>query len=124
MDLNYCDTATFYKVEGNGYNKKIVTSSSEVACLFSQSVGYGHSNNQDFADSDSICYPDPCNAFILANKLRLEGMYVLAPLFDASDDDGWYKITSVTVNKDLLLQNQVGNIELALKKTKKLDLVS
>ena len=124
IDINYYDTVTFYKVTSNGYGSKLIESSDDVACLFLQNTGFGHSNNQDFINADAICYPDPENIFLVDNHFRLEGMYVLAPMFDANNDDGWYKITAVTVNKDILLQNMVGNIELALKKTAKLNLVS
>lgn len=121
----YLDTVTFYKVYSGGYGaSKLVETSGEVDCLFSQSTGYGHSSNQDYIDSDAICYPNPQNAFLLANNYRLEGMYVLAPFFDVSNEYGWYKVTKVTINKDLLIENKVGNIELELKKTSKLDMVS
>ena len=125
MDLTYFDTATFYKVSSGGYgNSKSVQSSDEVPCLFLQNTGFNNTNHQESVNSDAICYPDPQSEFLLDNNYRLEGMYVLAPLFDASDDQGWYKIVSVTVNKDILLENQVGNIVLGLKKTAKLNLIS
>jgi len=125
IDINYYDTVTLYKVTTGGYGgTKIVSSSDDVACLFLQNTGFNHSTNQDFINSDAICYPDPENSFLIDNHYRLEGMYILAPMFDADDDDGWYKITAVTVNKNILLENKVGNIELALKKTAKLNLVS
>lgn len=125
IDISYYDTVTFYKVTSGGYGaNKLIESSDDVSCLFLQNTGFGHSNNQDFIDADAICYPDPESLFITVNYFRLEGMYVLAPMFDAGDDNGWYKVTAVTVNKDILLENQVGNIELALKKTARLRLVS
>lgn len=123
--ISYLDTVTFYKVYSGGYGaSKLVESSGEVNCLFSQSTGYGHSNNQDFINSDAICYPDPENQFLIDNNYRLEGMYILAPFFDVDNEYGWYKVTKVTVNRDLLIENKVGNIELALKKTSKLGMVS
>ena len=123
--IAYLDTVTFYKVYSNGYGpSKLVETSGEVNCLFLQGTGYGHSNNQDYITADAICYPDPQSAFLLTNNYRLEGMYVLAPFFDISNDYGWYKVTSVVVNKDILIHNLVGNIELTLKKTAKLPMVS
>lgn len=125
MDLTYFDIATFYKVNSNGYgNTKSVSSSDDVPCLFLQNTGFNNSNHQEIINSDAICYPDPQNSFLLTNNYRLEGMYILAPFFNASDNKGWYKIVSVTINKDILLENQVGNIVLGLKKTTKLNLIS
>ena len=121
----YLDTVTFYKVYSGGYgSSKLVETSGDVNCLFIQNTGYGHSTNQDYINSDAVCYPDPENAFLINNHYRLEGMYILAPFFDVSNEYGWYKVTSVNVNRDLLIMDKVGNIELTLKKTAKLPMVS
>jgi hypothetical protein len=118
MNLNYQDTATFITVESNGYgNDKSVTAQVEVPVIFVQNTGFRHANNQDAIESDAVCWPDPENSFIQSNFNRLEGMYILEPLFGASDDPSWYKIIDVTVNRDHLLQNEINNIELKLKKT-------
>lgn len=125
IDISYFDTVTFYKVSGGGYSSsKVVESSDDVACLFLQNTGFNRTSNQEAINSDAICYPDPENTFLIANHYRLEGMYVLAPMFSVDDVDGWYKVESVTINKDILLENKVGNIVLGLKKTAKLSLVS
>jgi len=125
IDISYFDTVTIYKVSSGGYsNSKVVESSDDVACLFLQNTGFNRNNHQEAVSSDAICYPDPENTFLINNHYRLEGMYVLAPFFNADDEDGWYKVESVTINKDILLENKVGNIVLGLKKTAKLNLVS
>lgn len=123
--LNYKDTATFIKASTGVYaDSKTVESEAVVPVIFLQNTGYNRSNFQENVDSDAICYPDHSNQFIIDNFNRLEGMYVVAPLFDASYDEGWYKVVSVTVNRDHLLSNNIDNIELRLKKTKKIQGVS
>lgn len=125
MMLNYQDTATFFTTQAAGYaNDKIVDSQDDVPVIFLQNTGFNRTNNQETDTADAICYPDPTSAFILANHHRLEGMYILAPLFGMGDDDGWYKVTAVNVNRDHLLGNEVENIELRLKRTTKLAGVS
>lgn len=114
----YQDTVTFVKVTPGGYgNNKTVSQQAEVNVIFEQDTGFSHSNFQDAVDSDAICRPDPTNAFVIANFNRLEGMYILAPLFGAANDPSWYKVTDVIVNRDTLLNNEIDNIELGLKKT-------
>ncbi len=93
-------------------------SQASVAVTFIQNTQFSRSNFQDAIDSDAICYPDFNNDFIVANFNRLEGIYVLQPLYGSGDDQSWYKITSVTINRDHLLNNQIDNIVSALKKTR------
>ena len=123
--LTYLDEATFVKVTTTGYgNNKVVQDQEVVPVIFLQSTGFAHVNNQDAITADAICYPDPENAFIIENANRLEGMYLLAPFFDGSNDEGWYKIESVSVNRDHLLTNTIDNIQCLLKKTRKISNVS
>lgn len=121
MKLNYQDTGTFYEVGSGGYaNNKTVASSSDVPIIFLQNTGFTHSQFQDGIDSDAICYVDPSNTFIQDNYNRLEGMYLKAAMFGAPGVISWFKVESVTINRDHLLGNQIDNIELSLKKTKEL----
>lgn len=123
--LKYQDTATFVKVIASGYaNSKTSQQQIDVPVIFLQNTGFERSSFRETVDSDAICFPDPENAFIIANSNRLEGMYILAPLFNVEEDEGWYKIVAVTVNRDHLLNNEIDNIELALKKTRKIPGVS
>lgn len=123
--LTYQDTATFIEASPSGYaNDKTVASQAEVPVIFLQNLGFSRGNYQESVDADAICYPDPESAFVLANHNRLEGMYIIAPLFGISSDEGWYKVVGVAVNRDHLLQNQVDNIELRLKKTRRIAGVS
>ncbi len=124
IDIDYYDVVTFYKVGNGGYGNKMLLSSDDVACLFLQNTGLIHATNADNITADAVCYPDPKSSFLGDNNYRLEGMYVLAPFHDVNDDDAWYKVESVNINKDILINNLVGNIELTLKKTSKLNLIS
>ena len=118
IELGYPDTATFVEVSAGGYSTtKTVVEQDCVPVIFLQNTGYTRTNSQDGVDSDAVCFPDPTDTFIVSHHYRLEGMYILAPLFDASDADGWYKVTKVSIHRDHLLGNQINNIELQLKKT-------
>lgn len=125
MELNYPDTATFVKVTAGTYRgSRVVSEQDAVPVIFVQNTGLNQSNFQDTINSDAICWPDPTNEFIVDNFNRLEGMFILAPLFDVDDDDGWYRVESVTVNRDHLISNQIDNIECRLKKTSRIAGVS
>ena len=125
MDLCYQDTATFVKVTSDGYSSdKTVTQQVDIGVVFVQNTQMSRSSFQDSIDSDAICWVDPEDAFVMENFNRLEGMYILEPLFGSADSQSWYKITDVTVNRDHLLSNEIDNIELALKKTRPIPGVS
>ena len=125
MILSYQDTATFYKVTSSGYgNTKVVEEVDDIPVIFLQGTGFIRSNNQEQIDSDAICYPDPTHSFVVSNHMRLEGMYILAPLFSVDSEDGWYKVTKCIINRDHLLGNEIDNIQLLLKKTTRLPNVS
>lgn len=125
IDLCYQDTATFVKTASNEYgNDKVVLSQDEVGVIFLQNTQFSRSNYQEAVDADAICYPDPNSDFIVDNFNRLEGMYILAPLFGAADTTSWYKVTDVTINRDHILDNEIDNIELRLKKTRPIPGVS
>lgn len=120
MKLCYKDTATFVEVSASGYgNNKIVTDQEAVPVVFLQSTGFTRSEYQENTDSDAICYVDPSDLWVVATHNRMEGFYILAPLFSVDSDDGWYKVTKVIVNRDHLLSNTIDNIQLLLKKTKR-----
>lgn len=125
VPLEYRDVATIVSVESAGYSSnKTVSSHEDVSCVFLQNTKAGHGAFQDTKGSDAVLYPNPNSQFVLDNYNRLEGMYVLMPLYGSSNDDSWYKITSVTVNRDHLLNNQIDNIQCLLKKTRPINGVS
>lgn len=123
--LCYKDLITIVKVTANEYgNKKTTQEQHDVKGTFLQNTGFLHSANQDVIDSDAILYVDPANSFVKTNANRLEGMYVVVPLFGGDPDQSWYKITKVAVNRDHLLGNKIDNIQCLLKKSEALPGVS
>lgn len=125
MICNYQDEATFYKVIPGSYgNKKIVTEAESVALMFLQNTGFLHSQSQDVINANAAAFIDPENDFVKNNYIRLEGMYVAISLFGAPHEISWFKVTSVTINRDILLTNQIDNVQIELKKTTALPGVS
>lgn len=123
--LNYPDTLEFYEVKSSGYRgTKEVVEFADVPCIFIQGTGLQSQNSQDNIDADAICYPKIDHEFITERANRLEGIYVHAILFDGESAKSWYKIESVVVNRDHLLNNEIDNIECRLKKTSPLPQVS
>jgi len=123
--LNHKDTVIFVEVDTTGYgNKKVVIGQHEVKGTFLQNTGFLHTTNQDILDSDAVLYPNERDSWLKANHDRLEGMYIIAPLYGASNDDSWYKVETVAVNRDHLLSNTIDNVQLTLKRTEALPGVS
>jgi hypothetical protein len=123
--LKHKDTVIFVAVASTGYgNKKTVVEQHEVKGTFLQNTGFIHTSNQDILQADAILYPDEKDSFVVANHNRLEAMYILAALYGASNDESWYKVSSVAVNRDHLLSNKIDNILLTLKRTEALPGVS
>lgn len=117
MKLKYPDTATFVKVTSDGYgNTKSSQQQVDIPVIFVQNTQKSRFNHQDAVEADALCWPDFQHAYIQENYNRLEGMYILQPLYGAGDAISWYQIIDVTINRDHLLNNQIDNIELRLKK--------
>jgi hypothetical protein len=117
------DTAIFYKVAPDTYgNDKIVLESSPVLCTFVQQVGFSHSSFSDSVDSDSIMFVDVENSFVQDESYRLEGMYVLITMFGSPQSESWYKVIATAINRDHLLCNRIDTVEIALKKTRPLEI--
>lgn len=96
----------------------------EVKATFLQNTGFLHTQNQDLLNADAIIYPNERDEFIKANHFRLEGMYVIAPLFGADANESWFKVESASVNRAHLLNNRIDNILCTLKRTEALPGVS
>lgn len=123
--LNHKDTITIIDSKPTEYaNTKAVQEMVVIKGTFLADTGFLHSSNQDSIDSDAVLYPDERNAFVLAHFNRLEGMYIIAPLFGGQRSESWYKITKCTVNRSHLLGNKIDNILCLLKKTRPLPNVS
>lgn len=125
VPINYQDTVTFVRVEADGYSgNKIAVQQVDVPVIFIQSTDFIRSGTQENIDADAICYPKKDEPFVTENADRLEGMYIVAPLYGADAVDSWYKVETCTVNRDHLLTNSVDNIALLLKKTEAIPNVS
>lgn len=117
MKLRYNETLTFVIAESSGYKgTKVATEQHDVDCIFIQSVDFFNAGFQETRDADAVVFVNPEDDFILENYYRLEGMYIVAPLFGAGDDVSWYRIESTSANRDHLLSNTTDNIECLLKK--------
>lgn len=116
--IEYQDSVTILKAASSGYRgSKDVSEYKVVPAIFIQSTGFIQAGFQENIDADAICFPDPESQFVLDNFNRLEGMYLIAEIFGVDEDDAWYKIIDVTVNRDHLLENEIDNVQLNLKKT-------
>lgn len=115
--IAYNDTVTLVKTTVDGYGSQILDDSADVPAVVELNTGYTHAANQDAVTSDAIVLVDPTNAFVQANFYRLEEMLVVIDLFNTPLGDAWYKVESVTVNRDHQLCNQIDNVQLNLKKT-------
>jgi hypothetical protein len=121
--LTYPDLVSFYKVTTTGYRgSKVILAEAGVNCFFLQNTGFSEGNFQEQTDSDAVCYPDPENSFIKEYKNRLEGMYIVTNITDEDQSQNWYKIISVSVNRDHLLENEIDNIECTLKKVSEIEI--
>lgn len=115
--LEYPDTATFVLAQSGVYgNNKTMLEQFAVDVIFVQNLQFRRFGYQDQIDADALCFPDITNEFVMEHANRLEGMYVLMPLYGAADNISWFKVTQVIVNRDHLLNNEIDNIELRLKK--------
>lgn len=117
----YKDRVTFVKVESGEYrNEKTMTEQQDVDCLLIKSDTFVQAGFQENKDTDAVCYVDPSNQFIQDNIADLEGLYILSAIFGTE----WYRVENYSVHKDHLLENEVDNIELTLKKTRAITGVS
>lgn len=100
----------------DGYGDRSVTVLTESNALFVQRTGVTHAENTEGVVSDATVYLDPQNQVVLDNAYRLEGMYIIAQPFGQSQDESWYKITTVNVGQRKLLDNAIDNIYCQLEK--------
>lgn len=118
IKINYNQEVTFVIAESNGYKgNKTMKEQYIVKCIILQDIKMQNSGYSETVDADSIIYVDPENTFIQDNYYRLEGMYILSPLFNSPNSISWYRVESVAVNRDHLLDNKTDNIACLLKKT-------
>lgn len=110
------DTVKLATTTTDGYGDKTVTVLTEVKSLFIQRSNVSHDTNAEMGMSDAVVYLDPKNQVVLDNAYRLEGMYIIAQPFGQTEQESWYKITTVSVGQRKLLNNAVDNIHCGLDK--------
>lgn len=126
VDLEYLDTVQLVKMKlsSDGYATEVVSSIHEVPALFMVNTGRTRGGNQVAVTSDATMYVDPNNATVQDLFTRLEGMLVIARPFGVARPEAWYRIESVVVGQDKLLDNEIDNIECFLKKSTEIPYVS
>lgn len=123
--MDYNELLTFYLLSSTGYQGvKQISDSELVPCIFSQNTSIARRQQQENIDADALCYPDFNNDFIFKYANRLEGMYIVANVFEGTESKSWYKVDTCIVNRDVLLDNEIDNIELRLKKVEALPNIS
>lgn len=110
------DTVLLATTTSDGYGDKTVTVLTDVKSLFIQRTSASHDENIEGVQSDAAVYLDPKNTTVLANRYRLEGMYIIANPFGQSEEESWYKIVTCNVGQRKLLDNAVDNIYCQLEK--------
>lgn len=115
------DTITIYQQGHDGYGDDLVSvASATLTGTFLQNTGITRQQYRTEITSDAVFYPnDVLDSFLVDNNYRLEGFYILAPLFDVTDDDAWYKVDAVAVNRHHLINTIIDNVEIGLSKCAK-----
>lgn len=117
------DSCTLYSVTTDKWGNDVPDNSAVMPCTFVQRTDIVHANFRDTITADSFLYL-PVNDFTSDNFYRLEGMRTIVNPFGNSDSQQYFKITSVTAARDVLLDNQVEHIECGLAKIGAFDYVS
>lgn len=101
----------------NGFGDVTPVVLTDLACDFFQTTGSSHSNHVDIVNSDAHAYIDYNNPAVVSRAYRIEGMYIIANPFNAPETESWYRITTVRIGQDKLLQNKIDNVHIYLKKS-------
>lgn len=124
LGLDYIDTVQLVQPVIDAYGAEKIGRIETVKCLFISKTGSSHSANEDNIDSDASLYIDTSNQFVLENCNRLEEYLIISSMFGSQTGDSWYKIINVSIGVDKLLNNEIDNIKLSLKKTVGIQYVS
>ncbi len=111
--MKYPDTVKLATTNPDGYGDRTVTVLDEIPASFIKRAGVVHDGNADAEVSEAAVYLLPTHDTVLAKLDDLEGMYIIASPFSASN---WYKITSANVAERKLLNNTIDNVYCRLQK--------
>jgi hypothetical protein len=114
--LDFKDEALIYPVRKGGYGNDIPQAPVTVPALYEQTTGFEHANNQDAISSSSRLYLPGTDSFVLEHGERLEGMVVQINPFGTAGSEQYFRLTSVTPIRDILLGNQLQHVECELEK--------
>lgn len=126
VPLDYKDIVTIVKtgLSSEGYTTEYISETQSVPALFIANTGWLHNDNQDEVTTDAEVYLDPEDPYVVDNHNRLEGMLLIAKPFGQDSDESWYRIITVRVGVDKLLDNEINNVLCFLKKSTKINYVS
>ena len=101
----------------DGYGDVSVSVLTSLKCSLIQTTSNINSKHTAIIQSDAHAYIDFENIAVMSRAYRLEGMYIIAQLFNDIEDESWYKITKVEIGQDKLLCNKIDNVHIYLQKT-------
>lgn len=113
------DVVQLAEYASDGYGDKSITVLTDIDSLFLQSSGHTHSGNVDNISTDAHIYLDITNQVLVERGYRIEGLFIIANLFGAEDNESWYRIERVVVGQRKLLSNEVDNVHAFLRKVAK-----
>ena len=120
MDLKPSTPAKIYSMSYDVYNKATAKDSMDIKVLIQEANQWTRGGNVQTLDSDSIAVITPADYETLTGMVgegRVEGMIMH---IDPFSDYTWYRIDSVAVGRDLLLNNKIKHYELSLSRSTKL----
>lgn len=114
--LDFKDSCTIWPTTADAYGKDVLGTPATVACLYQQNTTYQHSASQDAIGGTSRLVLPASDPFVLSHDYRLEEMIVEINPFGASAQTQTFKISDVTVGRDVLLNDEVKHVECQLQK--------
>lgn len=121
--LDYKDDLLLIETEQNGYGDNSLGHLEMVKGLFLQGTSQNEMNYTEMLGTDAHVYLDIENPYIKENAFRLEGMYLVANIYNGDDDESWYKISRCKVGQRKLLENDINNVHCFLTKCEALDIL-
>lgn len=115
--LNYKDDIILIETGQDGYGDNEIIHAEHLKGLYLQGTSQSESGFVESLSTSSHIYLDIENEFVKQNAYRLEGMYIIANIYDGKDNQSWFKITNVKIGQRKLLDNEINNIHCQLSKT-------
>lgn len=114
--LDYKDDLYLIETAQDGYGDNTIAHIESVKGLFVQGNSQSQINYTEALGTDAHVYLDIDDPYIQANAFRLEGMYLVANIFNGNIDESWYKISRCKVGQRKLLENDINNVHCFLTK--------